>query len=269
MAFLIVMFLPDTIRNRLEKNKWYLRLRYATPVLKIWLLLRQDTRQELEKQKALYQSILQTSDSQLVFDVGAHEGFVTQLLTELGYKVLAIEPSQRNVAILQVRFRNNPDTTVLPVALSSQSGTHHFFESSTGFAFGTLSRKWKAIREETVPNKKAYRKPVTIVTTTLDTLIAQYGVPAFIKIDVEGYEENVLRGLTQKVPLLSFEAILPHFLTETINCINYLDSLAADVLFNYAVGHKLVHATFLPKDRLVDEVNAVKDQTIEIFCRMK
>jgi hypothetical protein len=36
---------------------------------------------------------------------------------------------------------------------------------------------------------------------TLDRLIGQYGVPDFIKIDVEGYEKRVFMGLTQRVPV--------------------------------------------------------------------
>ena len=41
--------------------------------------------------------------------------------------------------------------------------------------------------------------------TTLDALIARHGAPAFAKIDVEGFEAEVLPGLTQAVPALSFE----------------------------------------------------------------
>jgi hypothetical protein len=47
--------------------------------------------------------------------------------------------------------------------------------------------------------------PIEVPVVTLDALIAQHGEPAFVKIDVEGYEPQVLRGLTRPVQALSFE----------------------------------------------------------------
>jgi len=44
-----------------------------------------------------------------------------------------------------------------------------------------------------------------VEVATLDDLIAKHGEPAFVKIDVEGYEEHVLAGLTTRIPALSFE----------------------------------------------------------------
>jgi hypothetical protein len=46
---------------------------------------------------------------------------------------------------------------------------------------------------------------VEVAVTTLDDLIKSYGEPAFCKIDVEGFEEDVLAGLTRPLRGLSFE----------------------------------------------------------------
>jgi len=65
---------------------------------------------------------------------------------------------------------------------------------------------------------------VRVMVTTVDALIAQDGKPAFCKIDVEGAELEVLQGLSQALPALSFEYI-PAKIDTALNCIKRLDQL--------------------------------------------
>ena len=140
-----------------------------------------------------------------------------------------------------------------------------------GSALNTLSRKWvDTLRSDqsrfgTTPN---FAQERCIQTTTLDDLISTYGAPFYAKIDVEGYEPAVLRGLHRPLPYVSFEVNLPQFRQEGVECIERLEQLDPETKFNYTSDSSdgLVLREWMAKPAFVSHFKAVTEPSIEIFA---
>lgn len=249
------------LKKVLEQKGMYLRLRYSPLMLKAWRFFKPSFGAELQGQERLYNSVL-TGERELIFDIGGNEGFTTELFTRLAEKVVVVEPSERNLRVLRSRFQNHTSVTIVSAAVSDHAGKQRFFDNNADHACSTLDEKWKSVQEKKTSDFSSYEVEIT----TLDELIKLYGRPDFIKIDVEGHEEAVIRGLTQTVPLLSFEAMLPLFREETIRTLEYLTSLG-NAEFNFAVRHQLQRDKFISAEDLIQEIGQLDRVTIDIFCR--
>ena len=71
----------------------------------------------------------------------------------------------------------------------------------------------------------------------LDELIQEHGAPTFCKIDVEGFDLEVLTGLTQPLQALSFEYV-PPALDLALACVERIDQLAR-YEFNWSAGESM------------------------------
>jgi FkbM family methyltransferase len=138
---------------------------------------------------AFYRPFIQPGD--LVFDIGANYGMKTEAFVALGARVVAVEPQPDCLAELAAR---NPQATKICAAVGRAPGEARLYVDPhrTG---SSLVPGWQGEKDTTI----------TVQVTTLDSLIAQYGVPAFCKIDVEGFERDVFAGLSHQLPALSFE----------------------------------------------------------------
>jgi FkbM family methyltransferase len=169
----------------------------------------------------------------LCFDVGANVGRRTQVLLGLKTRVVAVEPQEQCMRRLQGRFRGNENVILVQSAVGEKTGSAQM-RLCDSHSLSSLSAGWiDKVRASGRYAQCTWDKTVAIEVTTLDDLIARHGRPAFIKLDVEGYEYEALKGLSQAVPSLCFE-FTPEFIESTRACIDHL-SRAGPARFNYCL----------------------------------
>ena len=152
----------------------------------------------------LYTRFIRRGD--LVFDIGAHVGDRVASFRRLGARVVAVEPQPAMVKVLKLFYGRSADVAIEMQAVGRKAGTTSMMINVDNPTVSSASLDFiDAAREAPGWNKQRWTKSVSVPLTTLDELIDRHGVPAFIKIDVEGFEAEVLAGLTHPVNALSFE----------------------------------------------------------------
>ncbi len=185
------------------------------------------------------------------FDVGAHVGNRVRCWRGLGARVVAVEPQGDLVRVLRFLFRRDPEVRIVASALGAAPGSATLLVSERTPTVSSLSRSWTARVGASRPFRGVSWKPgAQVEVTTLDALIDRFGLPSFVKIDVEGYEAEVLAGLSQPVPALSFE-YLPAAREVGLQCIDRLGTLG-DYRFNWSPGesHRLTESAWLEPDQM-------------------
>jgi len=164
----------------------------------------------------LLKKLIRSGD--LIFDIGANIGYLSLLFNSLLKNtgtVVAIEPSTRCFHQLQRNTAFSEKIQTLNVAISNRTEKLQFAET-------------KCLERSSLETVNTYAKTIDVEAIQLDDLCLEYGMPDFIKIDVEGHEFAVFQGaekmLSSKLrPLIYFEALNS---TALKKCIQIIETLS-------------------------------------------
>jgi FkbM family methyltransferase len=139
----------------------------------------------------------------LMFDIGANRGDATVAGVKLGYKVIALEPAPRVFAELISNFIYNQNVVPLRLAVGSEDGGRLEFYECVEDGLSTLEKFW--LTDPGMPYYGKEFRAIAVNTCTVDWLVDKYGKPDLIKIDVEGAEWAVLRGMSKHSGKIALE----------------------------------------------------------------
>lgn len=175
-----------------------------------------------------YSQFIQKND--ICFDIGANIGNRSDIFLQLGAKVIALEPQMEEYTFLKNRFSGNFTAINSAVGYEEGKGKIYFSNAST---ISSMSEEWiSKVKAERFENYN-WEEEGEVNVIPLERLFKVYGLPKFIKIDVEGYEYEIIRGLKQPVKYLSFEYTHPEYTDKAIQCITHLSRLG-DAKYNIA-----------------------------------
>lgn len=207
----------------------------------------------------------------LCFDLGAHLGNRTNAWLKLGARVIAVEPQPMCIEYMQNRFGVNPKLVIEQIAVGSQAGQLPMHISHFNPTVSTFSdEEWRNIIDDDTPYKVTWEETIMVEVFTLDQLIAKHGMPAFVKIDVENYEVEVLKGLSQPIPSLSVE-YFPATIERAVECVGLLETLGRyEYNWSFGESQKLNAKDWLTGEEMKKILSkiTIKDSYGDFYARL-
>ena len=222
--------------NKEKFKQLCLGLGIYRPVRRIYDRINPSRVESVRESREVLKEFIRPND--LCFDVGGNVGRKTEALLGLGARVITVEPQPRCLRELHALFDSDPKFHCVPKAVGREPGTAKM-HLSTHSGVSSLRADWF----------HRWEAEIDVEVTTLDVLIAEFGVPRFIKLDIEGFELEALMGLTQPVEYLSLEFNI-RFIDQTLACIDYLSRF----------GNLFLNLSLMEDSRLIAENGAWWDR---------
>jgi FkbM family methyltransferase len=219
--------MKKTLRQLFKKTPLYFLIQQSI----FWKWTEED-----EQRLKFYQEFIKPGD--LVYDVGANVGNRTKVFLKLGARVVAFEPQNECADFLKKVLKKEPNFTLVRKAVGDRESSGQMFLGEAS-VLSTLSEQWMQFAKESGRfDQHKWNRTQPVLISTLDKAIQDFGVPSFIKIDVEGYEFVALSGLSQPIDHISIE-FAAESIESTLKCIDYISLLSPKVVFQISQGESM------------------------------
>jgi len=147
-------------------------------------------------------------DERLIMDIGVHQGEDTEFYLKKGFRVVGVEAHPELIASAKERLDCYVDggrLVLVNAAISAHAGPVTFFASESRSVWGTTSQEW-AERNQRLGSRST---KMTVAGVRAETLLEEYGIPYYMKVDIEGADMLCLEALQRfrdRPAFVSFES---------------------------------------------------------------
>lgn len=127
----------------------------------------------------------------LIYDIGMHKGEDTRYYLKKGYKVVAVEANPALVAAANAElaaYIKTGQLIILNVGIAATEGSLTFYRNDHEL-------EWSSFDKAIGTRDNTPYTQMQVPCTTIDSILAQYGIPYYMKIDIEGYDPICINGI--------------------------------------------------------------------------